>query len=148
MTVERALWFNPAHLSEVDDAKRGIRRALAEEAEKRHLVLGPVAWLTLEPGDARLTHEPPPHMAQGVKCLVGSARILAVLEAPKSRRFTSDLDPKDLERFRVITRREHALAFPQDPPLSDIECDDWIERYGPKAAAAVVRRAYDAGTLH
>jgi hypothetical protein len=143
---EAALWFDPSQDAAEALAKEAIRRALAAHAARANTVAGPPRWEVLAPGDRRLP-DPPPHLPRGVKCLVGRCTVTARAPQPSARRFALELDPRDLDRFRAITRREWAARQPNDPPLSDAECDDWIERYGPAAAANVVRRAYNADAV-
>jgi len=145
--IEAALWFDPSRLSKEASARLAIERALQDCAVEANAIVGPPRWEILTPGDRRLP-DPPADAPRGVECLVGHCIVLAVAVELPTRRFALELDATDLARFRAITRRAWAVQYPSDPPLSDAECDDWIERYGPDAAANVVRRAVNAKTVH
>jgi hypothetical protein len=141
--IEAALWFDPSRLSQETSARLAIERALHDCADEANAIVGPPRWEILTPGDRRLP-DPPADAPRGVKCLVGHCIVLALADERPARRFALELDANDLARFRAITRRAWAARYPSDPPLTDHECDDWIERYGPDAAANVVRRACNA----
>lgn len=53
--------------------------------------------------------------------------------------FVADIDPKDLERLRIILRRIHQQYNPGKPTLSNERCDQFINQNGPDAALAALR---------
>jgi len=53
--------------------------------------------------------------------------------------FVADLEPKDLDRLRVILRRVYQEWNPGKPALSQERCDAYINLNGPEAALAALR---------
>ena len=48
--------------------------------------------------------------------------------------FTQELDPKDLEQLRQITRRAYKIHFPHETDPTDNEIDRFITEMGPEVA--------------
>ena len=61
--------------------------------------------------------------------------------------FIADLDFRDLQRLRAVTRRCYASRYPRRPRLTDSACDYYIEQLGPQAGEKVLRAAVDAREL-
>lgn len=145
-TLATALWYNPEREHEYARAREGVEEGLRLTAESEGFLLGPVAYESVGPEDPRLP-APPKHMRHSVKALIGEAEVLCrkPVFRLEERRFVGELERRDLERLRAITRRRHAERFPGADPLSDDACDDIIEEIGPEAAFDALRKAVDAG---
>jgi hypothetical protein len=102
------------------------------------------------PGDDRVPPVPNHIHGPGVRMLVCEATVVAILKADiiKSTGFVADLDKRDLERLRQITRAAHQKAQPMERLLTDAECDEVIERIGPQSALATVREGVDRKVLN
>lgn len=59
---------------------------------------------------------------------------------------TTNLEPKDLERLRVITRRARLKTHPI--PLTDAECDEVINELGPEAAVEALEKQTFVSRFH
>jgi hypothetical protein len=62
----------------------------------------------------------------------------------KTASFIADLDFRDHQRLREVTRRAYAKEFPGRPRLNDAACDYYIEQLGPQAGEKVLKAAVDA----
>lgn len=102
---------------------------------------GPVTFTEKLPGTDRVP--PVPHHIQGsrVRLLVAEAKITGICVQTSRGSFVANLEKKDLERLRKITRREWAKQHPNDV-LTDKQCDDYIEELGPLTAIDLIRSQY------
>ena len=123
-----ALWYNADHPDEKKDAKRGVEEALQMTAVDSGVTLGPITWDDLDPLSPMLADPPPDNFQGDIRCLVGSAVIVGLVKRPVD--FTDDLTPDDLEKLRASTRKKMGA-----PDLTDEECDDQINSWGPDIAA-------------
>ena len=141
-TIETAIWLDGTET-------RALLRRYDIEAKQaidevcKGFVLGPVRTTEKRPGAERVPAVPDHIQGHDVRLLVVEADILGFLHAHAS--FVYDLDRRDLERLRTITR---AMARLHDPSirLTDWDCDEMIDTIGPEAAADAVRRSVD--TVH
>lgn len=148
-TIESAAWLTGEETpQERADYEERIREAVTVLCDQEGFLHAPVRFIEKLPGAERVP-EPPDHV-QGVnvRLLVGEADVLCRKPEIKTRGFVGDLDAKDLSRLRKITRQAHAVNFPGAAPLSDAECDDWIEELGPSTALGQLRDAVNSGALH
>lgn len=122
-----ALWFNDDHPKDRADAVRGIKEALEMTAADAGVKLGPIQWDVVDPLSPRVPT--PPDTFQGdIKCMIGEAIIVGHIKTD-DKNFTDDLEPHDLERLRKSTRKQMGNAN-----LTDEECDDFINDFGPDVA--------------
>lgn len=115
----------------------------AESANDLGVMLGPIRFFELKPGEDR-AGQPPPHIrGDNVRLLVAECRVLGFAPERRDDSFLADLDFKDLQRLRRITKR---AALPH--VLSDADADQIIERYGPVTAQSVLKASIDERTIH
>jgi len=133
-TVESAIWLDGHETSE--DLRRfkadvidAIDTACAESNVKR----SPVVFVEKKPGDERVPAVPDHIQGLDVRLLVAEADIVGYVKPETSRAFVGDLDAKDLETLRGITKRAHQAHNP-GKTLTNIQCDDVIETLGPDTA--------------
>jgi hypothetical protein len=105
------------------------------------VIMSEPAFTEKLPGEERVPPVPGHISGPGVRLLVCEATVVASLKADivKSTGFVHDLDKRDLERLRQITRAAHQKAQPMERLLTDAECDAVIEEIGPQSALATVR---------
>ena len=123
-----ALWYNNDHPKEKANAKRGIEEALKMTAEDAGVTLGPINWDDVDPHSPMLKEAPPDGFQGDIRCMIGSAIVAGLV--PRAVDFTDDLTPEDLHTLRTATRKKMGA-----PDLTDEECDDQINSYGPDLAA-------------
>lgn len=145
-TIESAAWLTgeETHEQEVSYKDR-VREAMGELCKNKGYRHGEVMFLKLRPGDERVPEVPDHIQGQDVQLLVGEAEVIG--KRIERRPFLGELDRKDLERLRRITRAAHHTHRPGER-LSDAEVDDIIETLGPEAALDTLRRAVSGDTLH
>lgn len=122
-----------------------VAEAMDELCHDKGLHRGDAQFYTRKPGEPNVPEVPDHIQGFDVQILIGEATILG--PALKPRGFIGDLDTVDLERLRVITRRQYEQKYP-GRTLSDAECDEVIEEIGPEAAMDAVRRAYNSGAVN
>jgi hypothetical protein len=109
---------------------------MAQQQEPK-LKLGPVSFEIKRPGDDRVPQVPHHLSGPDVRLLVATAEVLG-FETTKRESFVDQLDKSDLKRLRLITRAQHGKK------LTDVQCDQIIDRLGPGVAAQTVR----SGMVH
>ena len=122
-----ALWYNNDNAKEKTDAERGVKDVIEMIAEEEEVKIGPFHWDDVDPLSPRVP-EPPAHFQGDIRCLIGEVVVLAHLKNP-AKDFSSDLEEGDLQRLRAVTRKKMGA-----PDLSDDECDDYINEWGPEVA--------------
>lgn len=123
-------------------------KALSVQTDDEAFIIGPITFETKYPGDDRVPPVPDHIHGPDVRLLIGEAEIVGRKAAPVLGSFLKDVDPKDLERLRSITRKAYAGANKGQPRLNDAECDLIIEKVGPRAAMAALREAVDRHMVH
>ena len=107
---------------------------LCEENGFEH---GPVKYIEKRPGDDRVPDVPEHIQGSRVRLLVAEAEIVGKKPLASAGSFVANLEKKDLDRLRAITRRKwaehHWIA------LTDEQCDDCIDELGPEAALDTLR---------
>ena len=140
-TGELAIWFcdedDPAKIQWWRDFE--APRILHESADEAGVRLGPPRVYELQPGEGRAGHPPKGIQGTNVRLLVVEADVIGLKPVRQENSFLADLDPKDLERLRKVTRR---AALPK--MITNEEADQIIERYGPHTAEIVLREAVNA----
>ena len=98
---------------------------------------GPVKFIEKRPGDDRVPCVPEHIQGSRVRLLVAEAEIVGKKPLSSAGSFVANLEKKDIDRLRAITRRkwsEHHLVA-----LTDEQCDDCIEELGPEAVLDTLR---------
>jgi len=142
-TVHSAIWLDGCETDEmVSQYKADVEQAIADLCRDSGVIAGPVKFSYKYPHEDGVPEVPDHVQGLAVRMLVGEADVVGKAPELKMNSFLGDLEKKDLERLRVIVRR-------QSPGLiTDKECDAIIEEVGPDAAYDAVRRAVDGGYLH
>lgn len=118
-------------------------RIFKESADANNVVLGPISFRTLAPGEENAGHPPATMQGTNVRLLIAEAEVVAFRAISQDNDFLADLSYKDLQTLRKVTRK---AARPYE--LTDEECDAIISRHGPQTAQTLLREAVDAKLLH
>ena len=138
-TVENSWWLTGYETREqVEAIAIALKHSLTEETLKSGLYHGPVHGYNLEPGDPRTPDVPEHIMGPCVILLVAEAEVIGAIPPGMS----SDLDMPSLEAMRDVTRKAYAERNP-GALLTDMECDDVIDRIGENTVAGMVKEAVD-----
>jgi hypothetical protein len=121
--------------------------SLRKEANGREVLVGPITFTEKRPGEERVPQVPGHISGPDVRLLVAEAVVVGFRSIGGGSSFLLDLEPRDLEKLRTITRRAHRKANPGEE-LSDAGCDYIINQIGPEAAMKAVRAAVDGKALH
>lgn len=133
--LEIAIWFNAAKIFDpLERFGETIKEALAVTSKQRNAVHGDITHDILKPSDDRVP--PVPNWLENIKGCV--PRLLIVYTPIKNKSsvtktipdLVADLDKKDLGRLRAIVRHAHQKAQPNTTLLSNIECDEIINKCG------------------
>ena len=148
-TLEAALWLSGGEPDwHIDLEKSEIQEGFRSVQAEHHVLLAPVTYYELRPGDDRVPDVPKHVDGPDVRLVVGETRVIAHTALPATGSFLFDIDRADLARLRDITRREHQRRRPRERALLDAECDALIEALGPVIAARMVKAAIDNATVH
>ena len=138
--IESAIWITGDESQSTRVRyEQDVRQAIADLCEEAGFENGPVTFIEKRPGDDRVPQVPDHVQGSRVRLLVGESQILGKLVATSEGSFVANLDKKDLLRLRVITRRERLKQQP-DAVMTDSECDQYLEQYGPEAAIETLRK--------
>lgn len=142
--AELAIWIcdedNPAKIAWWK--REEAPRLFAESAAMFGVELAPPRFYELAPGQDRAGSPPKGIQGTNVRLLVAECRVVGLRPVAAPVAFLADLELKDLERLREITKR---AALPR--VITDQEADQIIESFGPKVAKAVLREQI-SGTQH
>ena len=129
-TLESAVWVTGEETPEQRrDYERRVAVKIAQLCHAYGVMMGPLRSCLKKPGDDRVPQVPDHVSGPDVRLLVIEADVVS-----RTRAFVGELTGPDLQRLRALTRK-HA-----DRPLSDVQCDDYIEALGPDAAMDALRR--------
>lgn len=128
------------------EEREAMRVAFDRVKESEGVLLGPIAFNELRPGEDRVPPVPKHIGGPNVRLLYAEATVVGKAPTLVVNSFLSDLDPVDLMRLRTITRRT-AKGYGQ-AAMTDEECDRMIEEIGPEAAMEAVRNAVDRRAVH
>lgn len=133
--VETAIWLTG---DEPEEMKRryidDVCAVIEKQCHSEHVMHGPITFTEKRPGEYRVPPVPDHIQGQRVRLFVAETTIMSVIET-KEGSFVAQLDHVDLIRLRRYTRRQARR------PMTDQECDQIIEQYGPEAALDTLRRA-------
>ena len=143
-TIEAAIWLSGA---ETDDMKDQYVSEVCDEidrsCEDEGDTHGPVTFYELRPGDPRVPKVPKNIKGPDVRLFIAECTVLP-RPVVKKRGISGDLDRKDREALRKITRVAYARANP-GARLTDMECDDYIDELGERV---VMRQLRNDRALH
>lgn len=138
-TIEAAIWVTgdePPELRARYEAD--VAEAIERETAAVGMAHGPVQWTEKHPLDDRVPPVPDHIQGSRVRLLVAEAAIVGPCVVSPAGSFVAQIEHRDLERLRLLTRRE---AAKHGRSLSDAECDELLEQLGPEAAIDTLRRA-------
>ncbi len=145
-TFEAAIWIDGRETPEQRaQFETDLKEAMRQISHKHRLALKATVFVEKKPGEDRVPPVPDHIQGPNVRLLVAEAEVMAVLPDLVRNSFLGDLDPIDLQRLRIITRRVGKLYG--NKTMTDQECDRIIEAGGPEAAMNAVRREVDGGSL-
>lgn len=121
-----------------------LRANLDSMAETEGMVIGTLKMTFMRPGEERVPQVPDEIHGPNVRFLVGEAQVVDYMPIASEGMFVADLEPKDLERLRVILRRVYQQYNPGKPQLSNERCDQFINQNGPDAALSALREQVGA----
>lgn len=151
MPIEVAVWLTGRETNHQMDAwKKDCEAEIGRFGLENGVIMSQAVYTEKLPGDDRVPPVPKHIHGPGVRMLVCEATVVAFLKAEivKNTGFVADLDKRDLERLRQITRAAHQKSCPLERMLTDAECDEVIERIGPQSALATVREGVDRKVLN
>lgn len=138
--IESAIWITGDESPEIRTRyERDVMQAVADLCSEEGFEHGPVIFTEKRPGDDRVPQVPDHVHGSRVRLLVGEAQIIGNSVTTSEGSFIANLDKKDLVRIRAITRNGLAKHRP-DYVMTDNECDQYIEQYGPEAAVETLRK--------
>lgn len=147
-TIESAIWLTGEETQDLRDRyEDDVRNAVSYICHEKGYTHGPVRFVEKRPGAERVPAVPDHVQGIDVRLLIGEADVTGNVPQLERRSFIGDLDAKDLERLRTVTRREYERAHPGQS-LSNEECDDIIDELGLEAAVEAVRKAVEGQTVH
>ncbi len=137
-TIESAIWITGDEpLTLRKQYERDVSNAIAHLCEENGFEHGPVKFIEKRPGNDRVPDVPEHIQGSRVRLLVAEAEIVGKRPLSSTGSFVANLEKKDLDRLRAITRRKwaehHRMA------LTDEQCDEYIEELGPEAALDTLR---------
>lgn len=140
--AEVAIWLSGEETPEqIDQWKTVDCPAIMKQTEQQcGVAIGSIVFTIKRPGGERVPPVPDHIHGPDVRLLVGEATVAyrPQYTIRPSTAFVQDLDQKDRERLRQITRRAHARTHPGDR-LTDRHCDAIIEALGPDVAVKTLR---------
>lgn len=136
--IESAIWITGDESPETrkryeNDVLDAIHQTCFEEGFDH----GPVVFIEKRPNQDRVPEVPDHVQGSRVRLLVAEASIIGERFASSEGSFIANLDKKDLLRLRQITRTQFMKH--RRLPMSDVECDSYIEHFGPEAAIETLR---------
>ena len=138
-TVESAIWLDGEEsLEDRQRFEHDVTQSIETVCRDEGVLHGPVRFIEKRPGEDRVPEVPDHVQGQRVRLLVGEAEIVAKRPEIKPDSFIANLDRMDLLRLRNLTRDAHRRQ--SNTGLSDTECDQIIEQYGPEAALETLRK--------
>ena len=138
--IESAIWITGDESQSIRTRyEQDVRQAMADFCAEEGLEYGPVTFIEKRPGDDRVPPVPDHVQGSRVRLLVGEAQIIDNRVATSEGSFIANLEKKDLVRLRAITRNGYMKQHPGHN-MTDSECDQYIEQYGPEAAIETLRK--------
>ena len=117
--------------------ERDVNNAIASLCQENGFEHGPVTFIEKRPGDDRVPDVPEHIQGSRVRLLVAETEIVGKRPLSSAGSFVANLEKKDLERLRAITRRKWAELHLV--VLTDKQCDECIEELGTEAALDTLR---------
>ena len=130
--IEQAIWYDAnTCIDPVGKYGESVKEVIESMCAKSNVVHTGISYKVLKPGDDRV-----PTVPRWLEKIPGAVpRLLIATTQAKVRIITqsgisNDLDKKDLEKLRAITRRKYKEFNPLEKELTDQECDRFIDTLG------------------
>lgn len=137
--IESAIWITGNEPVEIRrQYECDVTQAIDDLCNEHGFSHGPVKFIEKRPGEERVPPVPDHIQGDMVRLLVAEAVIDYHNVCTSEGSFVANLEKKDLDSLRKITRRAWAKKHPHDT-LSDHQCDEYIEELGPDAALETLR---------
>ena len=136
--------------AQIQQFKRDCMDELANFGAANRCLMGAPTYSEKLPGEDRVPPVPDGLTGPAVRLLICESRVVEALapQVVRSSGFVHDLDRRDLERLRRITRRAYSRTHPGQARLTDAECDAIIEEIGPDSAIKTLRGGVDSKAIH
>jgi hypothetical protein len=145
--IESAIWITGDEPQELRVRyEKDVTEAIDYFCHEHKFIHSPITFIEKLPGADRVPPVPDHIQGSRVRLLVAESLIEAQLPDTPIGSFVANLDKKDLDRLRKITRRVYAKNYGRR--LNDLECDEVIEETGPEAALDTLRRHIDGERIH
>lgn len=140
--VHTSMWIDGRETPEIrKQYEEDVNEALTDICESNGFDIGPVTFIEKHPEDNDVPPVPDHINGDRIRLLYAEADVVSKKMLSSKGSFIADLDKKDLELLRNITRKGAGVF------LADAQCDEIIEELGPEAAMDAVRKNYKK-TLH
>ena len=145
--LEVSLWYDAnVHSDPINSCSESIGDMLDLICKKNGVVHGEIRYEILKPEDDRVP--PVPRWLENTngvvpRLLIAVTKVTRTLHQ-ESKGMSGDLDKKDLTRLRTIVRRKHRMAYPNTIPLTNKECDLFIDKLG----LEIVLEQLGSSTVH
>jgi len=141
--IESAIWIT-------GDEPPGMRARYEQDVteaidyfcHENKFIHDPITFIEKIPGADRVPPVPDHIQGSRVRLLIAESTILAPKPELPLGSFIANLDKKDLDRIRTITKRVQIKI--NGTKLDDGECDQFIEKLGPETVIGILR----CGTIH
>src|SRR5688500_4484875 len=138
--VESAVWITGDEDQRIrQQYEQDVRKAIDDLCQMHGFDHGPVTFVEMFPGSDRAPPVPDHIQGSRVRLLIAQSEVVGVRMLSSKGSFIANLDKKDLQRLRTITRRTWAKNNPNALLLSNKQCDDYIEQLGPETAVEMIR---------
>jgi len=139
-TVGTSIWLDGNETPEKRaQYEEDVRAAIEYFCQQEGVVSGPIKWIEKHPEDSDVPPVPKHIQGERVRLLCAEAIVESLMIQTSKGSFIAELEKKDLELLRKITRR----ALPNGVNFNDKDIDAFIEEIGPEAAMAAVRKHYE-----
>ena len=133
--IESAIWLTGEESEELRTRyEQDVSQAIDDLCYEYGMLHGPIQWVEKIPGTDRVPTVPDHIQGQRVRLLVAESTVTDYAPQTSEGSFVANLECKDVERLRLITRKAARKT------LTDEECDEIIEEHGPEAALDTLRR--------
>lgn len=152
--IESSIWLDGTEKPGQREAfEKAVAENITEWCRLNNFTHEPVVFTAKKPGEDRVPPVPA-HIEKKagsltkIVLLVAEARITGRTVEQKKARLVDNLEHKDLQRLRYITRKSHMKKYPKAPMLSNDQCDEIIEMIGPEAAMDALRKQTVVSQFH
>lgn len=137
--IETAMWITGDEAPQIRrQYEQDVHQAIGIVCANQGFEHGPVTFIEKLPGAERVPPVPKHIQGSRVRLLVAEATVVGIAVRTSKGSLCANLEKKDLQRLRTITRRAWQKFNPQGS-LTDQQCDDYIEQIGPAAALETLR---------